>query len=241
MKTLRMLKSIFSIICLFSLLHNFAQEVEIDSVVYVDRYGLRLGTDVYKLTRNIYDKNYKGFEFNADYRFNKKIYIAAEAGFENKRTLDERLDYNTQGAFLKVGANYNFYENWLDMDNQIYIGGRYGFSVFEQQLNAFRVYQPFPVNGQNPFVDAGQSFSGLTAHWIEIVVGFQAELLPNIYGGFNTRLHYMITQSKPENFDNLYINGFGRVFEGSPFGATFNYTLSYYLPLVKKPKVKAEE
>lgn len=237
-----MLKSFFSALLLLSFYHLFGQnEVKRDSIVYVDRYGLRLGTDIYKLTRNIYDKDYKGFEFNADYRYNKKIYIAAEAGFENKRTLDERLDYNTQGVFLKFGANYNFYENWLDMDNQIYIGARYGFGLFEQKLNAFRIYQINPVNDENPFVNSDLKFSGLTAHWVEIVLGFQAELLKNIYGGFNVRLNYMINQSRPENFDNLYINGFGRVYEGSNFGANFNYTLSYYLPLVKKPKRKIEE
>jgi hypothetical protein len=231
-----MSKYIFKGLLFLTFLNLHGQDVKKDSTIFVDRYGLRMGTDIYKLTRNLYDKDYKGFEFNADYRFSKKIYLAAEAGFENKRTLDERLDYNTLGTFLKFGANYNFYDNWLDMDNQIFIGGRYGFSLFDQQLNAFRIYQQNPVNGENPFISSNEIFSGLTAHWIEMVLGFQAELLPNIYGGLNVRLNFMITQSRPENFDNLFINGFGRVYEGSNFGTTFNYTLSYYLPLVKKPK-----
>jgi hypothetical protein len=51
----------------------------------------------------------------------------------------------------------------------------------------------------------------------------------------------MFTQDRPDNFDNLYINGFGRVYEGSSFGASFNYSLSYFLPLIKKPKKKVEE
>jgi len=235
-----MLKYIFSLVLFASFAQ--AQEQKKDSVVFVDRYGLRLGTDIYKLTRNIYDKDYKGFEFNADFRVTKKIYAAAELGFENKRTLDDRLDYNTQGTFVKVGANYNFYENWLDMDNQIFIGGRYAFGLFEQQLNAFRVYQINPPAGENPFINPIDFKSeALTAHWFEIVLGFQAELLPNIYGSLQARLNYMFTQDRPDNFDNLYINGFGRVYEGSSFGASFNYSLSYFLPLIKKPKKKVEE
>lgn len=235
-----MLKYIFNLFFIFFLSQTLAQVTQADSLTYMDKYGLRVGTDIYKLTRNLYDKNYKGFEFNGDFRVTKKIYAAAEVGFENKRTLDERIDYNTKGVFLKVGGNFNFYENWLDMDNQIYVGARYGFSIFEQQVNAFRVYQVNPVLGENPFIENQSVSSGLNAHWMEIVVGFQAELLPNIYGGLNFRLNYMITQSKPSNFDNLFINGFGRVYEGSPFGATFNYTLSYFLPLIKKPKKVVE-
>jgi len=239
-----MLKYIFSFMLFASYAKAKAQEQEQkkDSVIYIDRYGLRIGTDIYKLTRNLYDKDYKGFEFNADFRVTKKIYAAAEISFENKQTLDDRIDYNTKGTFAKLGANINFYQNWLDMDNQIYLGGRYAFANFKQQLNAFRVYQINPPTGENVFIPANNfNTKTLSAHWIEIVLGFQAELLPNIYGGVHARLNYMITQNQPDNFNNLYINGFGRVHEGSNFGASFNYTLSYFIPLIKKPKTKVEE
>ena len=45
-----------------------------DSLVktYPEVYGLRIGTDVIKATRNAWDKDYKGFEITADYRYNKK-------------------------------------------------------------------------------------------------------------------------------------------------------------------------
>jgi hypothetical protein len=33
-----------------------------------NRYGLRAGVDLYKLTRALYDKDYKGIEFVGDYR-----------------------------------------------------------------------------------------------------------------------------------------------------------------------------
>ena len=43
------------------------------------------------------------------------------------------------------------------------------------------------------------------------------------------------------NFDNLYIPGFNRTYEGK-FGAGFNYSVSYFLPLYKKTlKNKSKE
>ena len=45
---------------------------------------LRVGVDLYKLTRGLYDKDYKGIELVGDYRLTKKYYLAAELGNENK-------------------------------------------------------------------------------------------------------------------------------------------------------------
>ena len=40
-----------------------------DSIpVKTNRYGVRVGIDLYKLTRALYDKDYKGIEFVGDYR-----------------------------------------------------------------------------------------------------------------------------------------------------------------------------
>ena len=46
-----------------------------DSVVKTDRYGLRVGVDLYKLTRGLYDKDYKGVEFVGDWRLTKKYFL----------------------------------------------------------------------------------------------------------------------------------------------------------------------
>jgi hypothetical protein len=67
------------------------QEVKNDSIK-TDRYGLRVGVDLYKLTRGFYDKDYKGVEFTGDFRLTKKYYLAAELGFEDKTTDDTRLN-----------------------------------------------------------------------------------------------------------------------------------------------------
>ncbi|MFT7252531.1 MAG: hypothetical protein ACI9FW_002293, partial [Flavobacterium sp.] len=40
---------------------------------------------------------------------------------------------------------------------------------------------------------------------------------------------------KPNNFDNLFIPGFNRTYDGK-FGTGFNYTVSYMIPIYKKNK-----
>lgn len=212
----------------------YSQEAQTDTIVPVkQRYGLRLGADLHKLSRSFYDSDYNGFELTGDYRIAKKIYAAAEIGNENKTTDEPQLNFTTKGTFLRVGADFNTYENWLDMENQIYIGVRYGTSVFSQNLNHYSIYyNTGGFLGDHTLVNANENFSGLSAHWAELVGGVKAEIFNNFYIGFSLRLNYLISQNKPDNFDNLYIPGFHRTYEGN-WGVGFNYTISYFIPLYK--------
>jgi hypothetical protein len=207
-----------------------------DSVVVLkkDRYGIRLGLDLYKLTRGLFDNNYKGIEIVGDYRLTKKYYLAAEIGTENKTTEDDRLNTTTTGSYLKAGFDYNAYQNWLDMENIISAGVRAGFSVYNQELNSYKIYNPNPYWGEIPWINSGESFNGLTAGWIEVVAGVKVKVYNNIFVGFSLRLHTLVYEKKPsDNFENLYIPGFNRTYDGN-FGAGFNYTISYFVPLYKK-------
>lgn len=211
------------------------QEVKNDSIpiVKTNRYGLRVGVDLFKLTRALYDKNYKGIEFIGDYRLTKKYYLAAELGNENKTTDDTRLNSTAKGSYLKAGFDYNAYENWLDMENIISIGMRYGFSTFSQQLNTYKIYNANPYFGEVPVITSGEKYSGLTASWIEVVAGVKAKVFNNVFVGFSFQLKKIVSNKKPDNFDNLYIPGFNRTYNGD-FGVGFNYTVSYFIPIYKK-------
>jgi hypothetical protein len=197
-----------------------------------ERYGLRVGVDLSKLTRSFYEKDYKGLELVGDFKFTRKHYLAAEIGNENKTVDDDQLNFTTNGTYLKLGFDYNSYENWVGMNNMIYVGMRYGVSAFSQTLNSYSVYYAntyFP----KPIIESGQKYDGLSAQWLEVVAGVKAEMFQNLYVGFSVRLNHLITNKTPDNFDNLYIPGFNRTYGGN-FGAGFNYTISYFLPLYKK-------
>ena len=229
-----MLRFIFSIALLcFSIIGN-AQKKDTTKVVYPERYGLRVGVDLHRLTKSFYDDNYKGLEVVADYRLTRRYYIAGEIGNEEKTVDDDRLNFTTKGTYFKVGFDYISFENWLDMENMIYVGMRYGVSSFSQTRNSYKIYDPTNYYGET-IITSGEKFSGLNASWIEVIGGVKAELFNNLYLGFSLRLNYLVSNKRPENFDNLYIPGFNRTYDGK-FGAGLNYTISYFIPIYKKNK-----
>lgn len=230
MKMKHMSKFIFSLICLCLSLQSIAQEN--DSIK--QKYGIRLGVDLYRIAKSIYDKDYQGLEFVGDYRISNKFYVAGELGNENKTVDDDRFNFNTKGTYFKVGFDYNAYENWLDMENMIFVGIRYGVSSFDHTLNTYKIYDTSNYYGLTT-IQADKKFNNLNANWIEIITGVKAEIFNNLFLGFSLKLNYLILNKKPENFDNLYIPGFNRTY-GGKFGAGFNYTISYQIPFYKKDK-----
>jgi hypothetical protein len=115
---------------------------------------------------------------------------------ENKTTDDVRLNFTTKGSYLKVGFDYNAYENWLDMENVISIGMRYGFSTFSQELNSFKIYNANPYFGEN-LLSFYRKYSGLSASWIEVVAG-KAKVFNNVFMGFSLRLNQLVTNKKAQ-------------------------------------------
>jgi hypothetical protein len=236
-----MSKFIFSILLILTSLLVNGQTIKTDSIPpKIEKYGVRFGADISKLIQSFYDKNYTGIEFVGDYRLTKNYYLAGELGNENTTVEDNRLSFTTQGTYLKVGFDYNSYENWLDMRNMLYIGMRYGASTFSQTLNSYNIYNTSNYFPEAPTVISGEKFNGLTSQWIEVVLGLKAEVLKNIYLGFSIRMNRLLTNTKPDNFDNLYIPGFNRTYNGD-FGIGFNYSVSYFLPLYKTKSTKKEE
>jgi hypothetical protein len=67
-----------------------------------------------------------------------------------------------------------------------------------------------------------------------VVTGVKVKVINNIFVGFSFRLNILVADKKPsDNFVNLYIPGFNRTYAGN-FGAGFNYTVTYFVPLYKK-------
>ncbi|MGO2357879.1 MAG: DUF6048 family protein [Mesonia sp.] len=207
-----------------------------DSTVIKEKFGIRVGADLSKAITSIIDEDYKGFEIFGDYRVYKNYYAAAEIGIEEKHYTEPYLDGTANGSYIKIGANYNAYKNWLDMQNEIFVGVRYGFASFSQTLNKFAIYSNdsyFPVDIR----ETNQEFKSLNASWGEVQGGLKTEVLNNLFLSVHVQLKIMISDKKPDNFDNLYIPGFHRTYGGSSIGVGWGYSLSYLIPVVKKAKV----
>jgi hypothetical protein len=228
-----MLKSITSILLFFALYVGYAQ----DSIPkYTERYSISFGIDLSKPIRSLVEDRYKGLELTTDYRLTHKFFLAAEVGMEEKRVVSESLDFQTSGEYLKVGFDINLFTNWQGMENQLLTGFRLGTSSHKHQLDGYAIRQLNHFWQEDLFklLDNPIKYNNLNAFWFEILVGVKAELLTNLYMGLSLRMNYLINDEEVDNFDNLYIPGFHRVSDVSPWGAGLNYTIMYQFPLFRK-------
>ncbi len=207
-----------------------------DTLIIKEKYGLRLGADLSKIASSFFDDEYSGFEIAADYRLKKRLYIAGEIGFDEKTTVTDYLDITSKGSYIKGGIDYNMYQNWLDMDNMVYTGFRIGASSFSHNLNSFTIYNTDQYWAPQFTSNDLQEFNGLTAIWVEIIIGMKVELFNNLFLGLNVQLKLMASETEPDNFGNVYIPGFNKTFDSSGIGVGYGYTISYRIPLYKKNK-----
>ena len=207
---------------------------KIDTVKTKESYGLRVGVDLSKPLISFLEDGTKGLELVGDIRILRNYYAAVELGFEDKISKEDYMNYTTKGSYIKAGVNYNAYKNWKGMTNEIYVGMRYGFSIFNQTLNSYtpNVKGTYFIPTE---VLPNTEFNDLSAHWAELVFGLKAETLKNLYLGFSFSFKTMISNKEPDNFKNLYVPGFNRVYLNDT-GFGMNYTLSYLIPIIKREK-----
>lgn len=226
-----------------------------DTLRKSEAYGIRLGVDLSRPLLSVLRDGYTGLELVGDYRLTQHWYAAAELGNES-RNVTEALenyedvnvipiyDFTSKGSYLKVGADYNTYENWYGMKNSIIVGARYAFSTFQTDLNSYNYFNSnryWNPEGFLPGRDAPLQLSGLNASWLEVLLGIKAELFANIYLSASVRIGMLLSKKESETMPHLWIPGFNRVTDNSRFGTGFNYTLSYMLPLYRKAREKAPD
>lgn len=228
-----MSRSIISLLFLLLCFSAAGQRLgkEKDTTQYRDRYGIRVGLDIVRPIYSFFDENDKGFELVGDYRLTKRFYLAAELGYRDHTRQEDFYNFTTKGQYIKAGIDYNAYKNWLGMENMIVTGLRYGFSTFNTTLNEYTVNSdPFlPERTEDEPID----YDNLNASWAELVLGIKVEVLHNVFLGFSFRGNVKISSTEPENFRNLYVPGFERVYVND-YGFSFNYTISYLIPFYRK-------
>lgn len=252
-----MLKSFTKIIFIIGLtltagLGHSQDSILTDSIEYKQIYGIRVGIDLSRPLRTLYDDNYQGLEIVGDMRITHRLFAAAELGNEKlsrAETLGNDLnenqfeiyDFESSGSYIKLGVDFNTYENWYGMNNSIFIGGRYAFSTFSQTLNNYTIYDSNRYWNPDGFVQGAlppEEFSGLNASWLEFLFGVKAELFANFFAGASVRLGFLVTNKESDRMRNLWIPGFNKVTEDSKFGVGYNYSLTYLIPIYKKSKRK---
>lgn len=210
-----------------------------DSLVIKDKIltinKLNLGLDLFKPIKSSSDGDNLNYEIVGDLQLTENLYLAGEYGIVDRIIEDENINFNSSGSFLRIGFNYNMFENWIGMDNSIYLGLRYATSNFSNKIINYTVRNQdsyFSNLVDNDFQTI--EYSGLSGNWIEIIAGLKVETFKNVYLGFSLRLNKLLSDSEPDNFDTLFIPGFNKVTDDNTFGSGFNYTLTYSIPLRKK-------
>ena len=204
-----------------------------DSLETREKFGIRLGVDISKPIRSLIDEEYQGLEIKGDYRIYDDYYLAGEIGNEQNKISEANVTSFAKGSYIKLGANYNTYHNWAGMQNMIYAGLRYAFSTFTTELQEYSIYTTDSYFEPDIRLEQ-QEFNNLTASWMELQLGIQVEVLNNLFLGTHVELKRIVTQTRPTNFDNLYIPGFNRTFDGSYYGVGYGYSISYLIPFYKK-------
>ena len=233
-QTLKYTISIFTVLFFFILRGQNSTQDSIAKNAHLslkEAYGLRIGVDISRPLIQLAQNEPPGFEIMADYRINKNLYLATETGNASEPTREDYISFHSKGAYAKIGVNYNAYENFPGMHNEVYAGFRYGYSRFQQELISFDIhdyYDYFGDSHQTPH----KKYSGLSAHWLGFHVGLKVEISKNLFLNTSVQIKKILYEIKPDNFENLYIPGFGqKLLHNNAVG--FNYGISYLIPLKK--------
>jgi len=189
-----------------------------------DMKGIRIGIDVSKLLLPVIYKGERiGFEACADMHIKDNIFAIAEVGWLNVNLNKKDFHYRQNGMYGKLGVDYNMLKSRRPNSNDIvYIGGRYGVSMFNHQAEGITVpgyhYWPDATDGVIPK-------KMMNAHWLEFLLGVKAEVLNNLYVGMTFRLKFIIVSPKGDYSTPYIIPGFGNGDAGFSMG--INYYVSY--------------
>lgn len=197
--------------------------------------GPRIGYDLASLTLLYFDPDRMVYTISVDYELQQDIYPVVELGYQHVKINRENYLYKSNGLFARVGADVNLlnYNKQVDVYEMLYVGGRYGLSLFDQQAD--NIYVPGAYWGD--FNDGDVGPQSIHAQWISLVGGMRAEVFRNFFMGWSVFMNIRFFQSGAEGMVPYNIPGFGK--GANRVAVSFNYSLSYRIPVQRyTPKIK---
>lgn len=191
-------------------------------------FGPRFGIDLARFIYLLADPPQKGAELSVDFEVYKNIYPVIELGYNSIYAIQESFDYASAGTYGRAGFDYNVL-NLKDrsMHHTITVGFRYGTSIFTHSSENVVIpegywgdYYPEPYE------------NSLRGHWLEIVGGMKAEVVPNLFLGWSLRFKFLLNPDMDPVMIPELIPGYGTGGENKTFG--FSYSIFYKIPLFKK-------
>ncbi len=206
----------------------YAQEPTPQKEEVTNENGLSIGFDLAPLIIMGFDSDRKGIEFVTRYMFKKKWFVIGEVGFENVSFESDAYDYKSNGGFLRLGADYNFFKVDEPGNNDIITFGlRYGIGTQSHESPRYTILDDYWGDYTGKF-----GLSNVTSHWIEFVGGIRTEVLKNFYMGWTIRMKTLIAVGNTNKLKPYTIPGYGRGDNSVNMG--FTYTLEYYFSFKKR-------
>ena len=103
---------------------------------------LNIGLDLYKPIYSNLNNDNLSYEIVASLRIFENFSIASEIGSQDKYVEDENVNFTSTGEYIKLGFDYNLFNNWTGMDNSIYLGMRYATSSFNNKIDSYTLRNP---------------------------------------------------------------------------------------------------
>jgi hypothetical protein len=129
---------------------------------------------------------------------------------------------------MRAGADYNVLPvKDRSVHHSITVGLRYGFSTFTHKSD--HVFIPGGYWGgylPEPYENS------LKGHWVEMVGGMKAEIVPNLFLGWSLRFRFLLKGEIDPVMVPELIPGYGNGGEERVFG--FSYSVFYKIPLLKR-------
>uniref|UniRef100_UPI0039A6DC1E DUF6048 family protein n=1 Tax=Ornithobacterium rhinotracheale TaxID=28251 RepID=UPI0039A6DC1E len=147
-----------------------------------------------------------GYEASAIVPIRKKWYAAAEAGYEKNEYDDVDWKGNASGFFLNAGPNWIVSKDRENPNMNFYLGGRLGFSLFQQEFTHALVqgYREEPASIAIPKHSA-------SAIWLTPIVGASVPIgESNFYINAHTGINILLFNKNQENLAPIAIPGFGK-------------------------------
>jgi len=191
-------------------------------------YGPRFGLDLARFAFILADPSEIGAEASVDFEILRNLYPVFELGYNSISESEEYFKYSAGGIYGRAGFDYNFLKlKDRSQHHTFTIGARYGLSVFSHSAEDIYIQNAY----WGDYVSNSYE-KDLRGHWVELVGGIKAELVPNLFLGWSLRYKILLNPDMDPLVAPELVPGFGTGGEDRSFG--ISYSIFYKIPLFKK-------
>jgi len=186
--------------------------------------GTSIGLDITSFFVPIFDGDKVSFEANIRTNFKKRMFLVGSLGTEQVSFNDKSYQYDSNGAFVRVGVDYDiFIVDEPDNNDNILIGLRYGVAFQDHGSDLITITDDY-WGSYNTSI----SNYGLSSHWLEVVFGLRTEVFNNFYMSWFIRIKGKIKSTNSSILEPYSIPGYGNGSNKVNLG--FSYNLEYQIP-----------